>query len=163
MAVPRWQEKQQPMVNYSSDNVSRRVTRMATADMSELSERIAAVRKRISRHRRRPDALGEQNTKGALIEPVLQALGWDISDPDEVHREFKAERQDGPVDYALKAEGSPQILAEAKALEESLDNRRWVSQVVSYASVAGVRWCVLTNPKFPRWEVYESLLVALCG
>jgi predicted type IV restriction endonuclease len=26
--------------------------------------------------------LGEQNTKASLIEPVLEALGWAIRDPD---------------------------------------------------------------------------------
>jgi hypothetical protein len=126
---------------------------MADSDTAALSERIGEVRKRIARYRRR-DALGEQNTKGALIEPVLQALGWDISDPDEVHREFKAERQDGPVDYALKTQATPQILVEAKALEDSLHNRRWVSQVVSYASVAGVQWCVLTNGD--EYRIYNA-------
>ena len=34
--------------------------------------------------------IGEQNTKASLIEPVLEALGWDVRDPDEVFREFKA-------------------------------------------------------------------------
>ena len=28
--------------------------------------------------------LGEQNTKASLIEPILEALGWDVRDPDDV-------------------------------------------------------------------------------
>ena len=33
--------------------------------------------------------LGEENTKASLIDPVLEALGWAIRDPDEVYREFR--------------------------------------------------------------------------
>lgn len=38
--------------------------------------------------------MGEKNTKASLIEPVLEALGWDVRDPDEVFREFKAKSVD---------------------------------------------------------------------
>src|ERR671931_162567 len=48
--------------------------------------------------RARCDApIGEQDTKAALIEPVLRALGWDVEDLEEVQREYrlKSARQPG--------------------------------------------------------------------
>jgi predicted type IV restriction endonuclease len=64
----------------------------------------------------RDRGLGEQNTKASLIEPILDALGWDIRDPDEVHREFKPTSKDCPVDYALKLLRKPRLFLEAKGL-----------------------------------------------
>lgn len=89
--------------------------------------------------------LGEQNTKASLIEPILEALGWDIRDPDEVHREFRGKSRDNPVDYALKILRKPRLFVEAKGLGESLSERKWVAQMLGYAAVAGVEWCVLTD------------------
>lgn len=89
--------------------------------------------------------LGEQNTKASLVEPVLEALGWDIRDPDEVHREFRPMGRDSPVDYALKLMRKPRLFLEAKGLGETLSDRRWIAQVLGYATVAGVEWCVLTD------------------
>jgi len=89
--------------------------------------------------------IGEQNTKAALIEPVLEGLGWDIRDWDEVHREFRSKARDKPVDYALKCLGTPRLFIEAKALGQDLGDRKWIAQVLGYATVAGVEWCVLTD------------------
>jgi hypothetical protein len=90
-------------------------------------------------------AIGEQNTKASLIEPLLEALGWDTRDFDEVHREYKAKRADRPVDYALQLALKPLVFVEAKGLGENLSDRKWVSQILGYATVAGVTWCVLTD------------------
>ncbi len=89
--------------------------------------------------------LREQNTKASLIDPVLEALGWDIHDPDEVHREYKPTTQDKPVDYALTVLRKPRLFVEAKALGGSLSDRKWIGQILGYATVAGVAWCVLTD------------------
>jgi hypothetical protein len=90
-------------------------------------------------------SLGEQNTKASLVEPVLEALGWDIRDPDEVHREFKPTSKDCPVDYALALLRKPRLFVEVKGLGETLADRKWIAQVLGYAIVAGVEWCVLTD------------------
>ncbi len=43
-------------------------------------------------------------------------MGWDVRDPDVVHREFKTTSQDKPVDYALCLVRQPRLLVEAKGL-----------------------------------------------
>lgn len=121
--------------------------------MTALRTAIDQVRQRISQHKgsRR---LNEQNTKGALIEPVLRALGWDVEDPDVVTREYKGKRPDRPVDYALRVLRSPKLFVEAKALGENLSDRKWAGQVIGYASVAGVKWAVLTDGN--EYRVYNT-------
>ena len=39
-------------------------------------------------------AINEQDTKAALINPVLQALGWEIGNLEEVSQEYKRKPQD---------------------------------------------------------------------
>jgi hypothetical protein len=46
---------------------------------------------RVDRYRRLGQRVGESNTKAGLIEPIIAALGWDVLDPDEVHREYLSE------------------------------------------------------------------------
>lgn len=112
--------------------------------MTDLVALLEQTKEKVLRYRG-AGGIGEQNTKAALIDPVFRALGWDMSDPDETPREYKAKRQDNPVDYAFLIGGTPKLFVEAKALGSNLDDRRWASQVVSYAAVAGVDWVVLTD------------------
>ena len=116
---------------------------MTEQQNTKLREVIVSTIAKIRRFQDR--GLGEQNTKASLIEPVIEALGWDIRDPDEVHREFKPTSKDCPVDYALKLLRKPRLFVEAKGLGEVLSDRKWIAQVLGYAIVAGVEWCVLSD------------------
>jgi len=116
---------------------------MTEHDRTRLREVIRDVAAKVRRYQER--GLGEQNTKASLIDPILEALGWDIRDPDEVHREFKPTSKDSPVDYALKLIRKPRLFIEAKGLGEVLSDRKWVAQILGYAVMAGVEWCVLTD------------------
>jgi predicted type IV restriction endonuclease len=116
---------------------------MTDQQAARLQETIREVVAKIRRFQDRN--LGEQNTKASLIEPILEALGWDTRDPDEVHREFKPTTQDKPVDYSLTLLRKPRLLVEAKGLGEALSDRKWIGQILGYAAVAGVEWCVLTD------------------
>src|SRR5688572_12418857 len=118
---------------------------MAKSTRQNLTNVLPKLRKRIQRIQNRSENVGEQNTKAALIDPLLAALGWDVEDIDEVSREYRRKSQDNPVDYALFMLRSPRLFVEAKGLEKDLSDRKWISQVLGYATVVGVEWCVLTN------------------
>jgi hypothetical protein len=120
--------------------------------MNDLEAVLKSVRDRIARYRGQP--IGEQNTKNVLIEPVLRALGWDVEDLDEVRREFRRKSGDNPVDYTLFLLRTPRLFVEAKALGENLNDDRWARQIMSYASVAGVEWVVLTDGN--EYRIYNS-------
>jgi hypothetical protein len=118
----------------------------------DLAAVLAQARERVVRHR--GSAIGEQNTKATLIEPILRALGWDLEDLEEVRREYRRRPADNPVDYALHLLRTPRLFVEAKGLDENLDDRRWASQIMGYAVVAGVQWVVLTNGD--EYRIYNA-------
>jgi predicted type IV restriction endonuclease len=95
--------------------VSDRVSERLIPTLEHLASRLRGYRGRV---------LGEQNTKSTLIEPLLESLGWDTRDFDEVHHEFKPRRADRPVDYALQLHAKPVVFLEAKGLGENLNDRR---------------------------------------
>lgn len=121
---------------------------------AHLASAVEVIRQRILEIRARKETIGEQNTKAALIDPLLSALGWDLHQIDEVRREYKRKPQDNPVDYALFLNKKECLLIEAKSLEKDLGDRKWISQNISYAAVAGVKWCVLTNGD--EYRIYNS-------
>src|ERR1022692_271866 len=121
---------------------------------SMLSDVLATVRKRIQQIRDRKEVIGEENTKATLIDPVLNVLGWNLQEIDEVRREYRRKPQDNPVDYALLLNRTEGLLIEAKSLEKDLGDRKWISQNISYAAVVGVKWCVLTNGD--EYRIYNS-------
>ncbi|MCG5463441.1 hypothetical protein MED01_001563 [Micromonospora sp. MED01] len=122
--------------------------------MSDLRAVVEQCVERQRRYRRPGQRLNEQNTKAALIDPVIRALGWDLFDTDEVHREYKRSGHENPVDYALLLLRTPRLFIEAKGLGENLDDPRWANQTIGYATMAGVEWVALTNGA--EWRVYNA-------
>ena len=120
----------------------------------ELIKVLGKVRKTIRKIKSRNEKIGEQNTKAKLINPILSALGWDLEELDEVRLEYRKKPKDNPVDYALFIMRTPRLFIEAKSLEAKLDDRKWVSQTLGYATVVGVEWCVLTNGD--NYRIYNS-------
>ncbi len=116
-----------------------------TTTITQIADKIRKYRDRV---------IGEQNTKASLIEPLLECLGWDIRDLDSVQREYRNKPRDNPVDYALKLLRRPRLFIEAKSLGENLADRKWVSQMLGYAAVAGVEWCVLTDGS--EYRIYNA-------
>lgn len=120
--------------------------------MNKLVQTIEMIRGKLSVLRRH--ALKETPTRTIVIDPLLEALGWDVRDPDEVQLEHPT--VDGKsVDYALKLNRKPVLLVEAKALDDPLNDVKAITQVVGYAANEGIVWCVLTNGI--TWRVYRSV------
>jgi len=121
--------------------------------MSALSDVISKATERVRDYRDRRVRLTESDTIRVLVLPVLEALGWDLQDVEEVRSEYRHASADNPVDYALFLHGSPALFVEAKALGVSLDDRKPLLQTLNYANAAGVDWCVLTNGA--EWRIYK--------
>lgn len=112
---------------------------------------LESLRTKLDRHRR--DNLKEVPTRTIFIDPLLQALGWEVRDPDEVELEYPT--IDGKsVDYAPKINRKPVLFIEAKPLNDPLTDVKAITQVVGYAANAGVEWCILTNGV--TYKVYRS-------
>ena len=119
--------------------------------MKEIISCIEQLRLNLDRHRK--EDLREYPTRTIFIDPLLQALGWNVRDPDEVQLEYPT--IDGKsVDYAPKVNRKPVLFIEAKSLNDPLTDVKSITQVVGYAANAGIEWCILTNGV--TYKVYRS-------
>ena len=112
-----------------------------------ISHAIASIKKH--------PTMSETNTTYTLIDPLLEVLGWNIRDPDEVQREYPiriGERTEY-VDIALKINNRPVVFIEAKAVDSPLQDHL-AEQPIKYANAEGVSWCILTNGRELR--VYNA-------
>ncbi len=92
----------------------------------------------------------ETRTRMALIDPLLAALGWDVSDPAVVTPEYSVSGR--WADYALlRPDGQPAATLEAKKLGESLASHRM--QMLNYSNASGVEYAGLTDGN--QWELYD--------
>jgi hypothetical protein len=132
--------------------VARRPEGAVNSDVVDLAGAVATVRDRIAKYQQQ--GIGEQDTKAALIVPVLRALGWDVEDLEDVKLEYRRRPSDNPVDYALFLLRTPRLFVEAKSLGAHLDDGKWASQILAYATVAGVEWVALTDGN--AWRIYNS-------
>ena len=90
----------------------------------------------------------EIRTRMALIDPMLQALDWDTSDPTMVAPEYSA--GNGRADYALLGDAmNPVAFIEAKHFGEPLVRPQHEDQLFTYALRQQVKFAALTDGN--RW------------
>ncbi|MCK4491651.1 MAG: N-6 DNA methylase, partial [Candidatus Altiarchaeales archaeon] len=98
----------------------------------------------------------EEDVKGAIIDPLLRILGWDVNDPREVKKEARIEGK--RADYALKIDDDIKVIIEAKAFSISLDGSdsrgSYEKQAINYAYNQGIDWAILTNGE--TWRLYNA-------
>ncbi len=118
--------------------------------LADLVGVIETLKQRIQAHGATLRA-NEIRTRTALIDPLLTALGWDVSDPALVTPEYTV--GEGRADYALHGpESIPAAMVEAKRLGHALsDDERM--QMLNYANARGVRYAAVTDGDV--WEFYE--------
>ena len=81
----------------------------------------------------------EEQTKGYFIRPLMEALGWDFSNPSEVSFEEKV-AGGKRADYEFKLNGIPKVYLEAKSIKTDLDLEQHARQAINYAWNKGVSW-----------------------
>lgn len=86
--------------------------------MSLLSDAIKKVVRQVGEHGDYIISVHETRTRYAVIDPILEALGWDLANPSQVRVEYVVEVSGKMrrVDYALFSKGKPAVLVEAKKL-----------------------------------------------
>ncbi|MYJ77805.1 MAG: hypothetical protein F4047_06560, partial [Caldilineaceae bacterium SB0670_bin_27] len=112
---------------------------------------IGVLRQRIADHG--PTlTVSETRTRVALIDPLLQVLGWDTADPSIVVPEYDVNNR--KIDYALLGQNSiPAAIVEAKRLDSQL--QPFLEQMISNARIVGVEIAGITDGD--QWELYEVL------
>ena len=119
--------------------------------LDDVLDVLAALKERIQIHRQDLQA-NETRTRMALVDPLLQALGWDTTDPAQVRPEHSVKASKDKVDYALLGpDQHPAIFLEAKKLGEPLESH--IEQMVRYANMEGIAYAGLTNGD--HWVFYD--------
>jgi type I restriction-modification system DNA methylase subunit len=94
----------------------------------------------------------ESETKNGFIEPLLQLLGWDTQNRNEVGLEENI--SGGRVDYSLKINGSPKVYVEAKPPRVKLTGEEVVTQAITYGyNKRTVNWVLLTD--FTEFRLFD--------
>ena len=118
--------------------------------LDDLVSVIETLKARLETHRQVLQA-NETRTRMALIDPLLQALGWDTADPALVLPEY--DLSGNRADYALlDGTATPVAFVEAKHLGMALASHR--EQIVRYAVLSGVPYAGLTDGD--HWELYRA-------
>lgn len=120
-------------------------------NVTSVQKCIERLRPQLERHRR--TGLKEYPTRTIFIDQLLEALGWDVRDPDEVQLEYPTV-DNKSVDYAMKINRKAVLLMEAKQLGDNLSDVKAITQVVGYAANDGIEWCVLTNGV--KYKIYKA-------
>ena len=123
---------------------------MASMLLEPLASTIETIKGRISTHG--PTLReNETRTRMALIDPLLQALGWDTTDPALVTPEYRVDV--GWADYALRSAGNkPAAVIEAKRLGSIVENH--LDQAVGYCIQQGIAYAGVTDGS--HWQLYRT-------
>ena len=99
--------------------------------------------------------LNEAQTSQVIVLPTLQALGYDIWNPDETAAQIHSGGGNAAYapDFTVKLSGNVCFILEIKALNKEFSHNDTV-QAVNYANALGRRWAVLTNGK--AWHFYDN-------
>lgn len=119
--------------------------------LDDLNELVGRLKVRIEQHKN-VLAKNETATRYALIDPLLTALGWDLSDPGQVRMEYNT--GEGRADYAMFARGDtdiPELVIEAKNL--STPTSDGINQSINYCLQDGIFYFFVTNGE--KWEAYD--------
>ena len=99
----------------------------------------------------------ETSTRYMVIDPVLRALGWDLSDPADCVVEYAVSRRAhypaARVDYVLKdASNKPAIVIEAKRIDVESNNEDALNQMERYLQdIPTATVAVVTNGQY--WTI----------
>ncbi len=111
----------------------------------EFVDKIKALASRVEKQK--DSITTEEACKNAFVMPFLNALGYDVFNPEIVVPEFTADvgvKKGEKVDYAIKADGRIIILVECKTCGSDLSQQH-TSQLYRYFSVTDARFAILTN------------------
>ena len=123
-------------------------------DLDRLIDLIETVRGRIERHGRLL-VENETRTRTASIDPILRALGWEVSDPGAVVPQYDIGGRLLPG-YALFArhDDKPAALVETRRLGATLGDYR--AQLIDDVARGKIDYAVLTDGN--DWELYDMRL-----
>ncbi|HAS81018.1 MAG: hypothetical protein UR25_C0003G0183 [Candidatus Nomurabacteria bacterium GW2011_GWE1_32_28] len=95
----------------------------------------------------------EEDTIQGFVLPLLEILGWNIRDKNEVSSQDHI-KGSGRPDHTLKINGITQFYLESKKLSVDLDDEIFSKQVINYSWNTGVTYAILTD--FESIKVFNA-------
>jgi hypothetical protein len=92
--------------------------------------------------------------RSQLVAPILDALGWNTADAEEVRVDYRLEGKEEYSGLALFLSGTPCFLVELRGLAEELDRESVITDLLPRAGDAGFEWVLLTDGD--DYEVYNA-------
>ncbi|MBI4297040.1 MAG: N-6 DNA methylase [Chloroflexi bacterium] len=118
----------------------------------EARQSIQELVERFRQQTQRGPRLNERQTAASYIEPLFEALGWAVRNPEEVSLEVTIAGD--RADYTFRLNGVTRFIVEAKAPHRDLNDPAFKKQAITYAYNKGVNWAILTN--FARLMVFHA-------
>ncbi len=129
-------------------------------NLDKVQQAIHEVQEHVFDFYRGPDDLNldapannsEMSTRYMIIDPVLRALGWDLSNPSQCIVENVTEV--GRPDYTLlDHQGTPVIVVEAKRIDRDTRYAGYQDKVADYGdSIPSINVVVITNGQY--WDIF---------
>ncbi len=119
-------------------------------DTAIITESLTKIIQRYDKNGVSNSELSEDDVCRIYVLPMLEALGWDIHDQNEI-RGQKSQPQGRP-DYVVYNNGSIAFFLEAKAIKELSEAD--IKQALNYARSKNKRWSVLSN--------FKETLILVC-
>ncbi len=98
----------------------------------------------------------EMSTRYILIDPILRALGWDLSDPQQCVVDYNLPSGMRPDYFLFGRDGLLIAIIEAKRIDEHTDNTEHWYQIDDYAEFQKPRLACVTNGEYWRFCLYEN-------
>ncbi len=85
--------------------------------------------------------INEEATKQSIILPILNNLGWEVFNIEEVSPEYSVDNT--RIDYSLRNNSKNKVFIEVKKINEELEKHQ--EQLLTYSFRQGVHLAILTN------------------
>jgi hypothetical protein len=118
-----------------------------------VAQAISGIRKKFPNM----DSLNEVDVRSYIIDKILGALDWDLTEPGEVKKEYTVGKD--KADYALNPHSPTAVFVEAKKPAENLEKHQ--GQLLRYCFQEAVDLAVLTNGRtwwlyLPRYDMAQG-------
>ena len=84
------------------------------------------------------------NTRALVVEPMLNALGWDTTNLDHVARDWPLSGSHS-ISYALRVSDQSALFVQTTPIDVSVDDGDLVDDTLDRVAGADTGWCLITN------------------
>ncbi|HEY7967459.1 MAG TPA: hypothetical protein VID68_10545 [Solirubrobacteraceae bacterium] len=84
------------------------------------------------------------NTRALVVEPMLNALGWDTTNLEQVARDWPL-RGNYSISYALRVGDRSALFVQTMPIDVGIEDSGLVEETLDHVSGAESGWCLITN------------------